>query len=293
MAEPKSLGISLDSPDVYREAAERCRARFREWASGHPIEGWIRAAERVAATLVAGRLPDGTDLPKYVESDFIPASRLVRLAWGLEHLEHVGGAVKRELKQMIRDRDHLYHSEYVIHLAVRLSNNGQREVEVVPTAGGTPDLAVPSEKFCIECSTRETSSTRQSLKEAFEHADAKFKIYLADKSDWLGVVAVDLGLCGSPSFPEIGKIGPSLRELSADLDTNFELFPRVSVAIVGWSAAELEQGTSSGDSAQLYAQSVIAVRYAKADVRRLVALDSTFRPWPQDPVRVVNRQKVR
>ncbi len=30
-----------------------------------------------------------------------------------------------------------------------------------------------------------------------------------------------------------------------------------------------------------------------ADVRRLVALDSTFRAWPQGPVRVVERRKAR
>jgi len=293
MSEPKSLGIRLDSPEVFREAAERVRALSRRWASAHPIEVWIAAAERVASTLASGKLSDGTDLAKYVEFDLIPAARLVRLAWGLERLEHIGGAVKRELNQMVRDRDHLYHSEYLIHLAVRISENGQREVEVVATAAGTPDLAIPSENFCIECVTREISSTRQSMKEAFEHADAKFKVYLAGKPDWLGVVAVDLGVCGSPSFPEIAKIGPSLQELSADLDMNFALFPSVSAAIVGWIAAELVEDTSSGNCARLYVQPVIAVPYAKADVRRLVALDSTFRPWPQGPVRVAKRQKGR
>jgi len=290
MSEPKSVGIRLDSPERFREAIERVRSYSRRWASGHPIERWTAAAERVAATLSAGIAPEGTELSTYVESDFIPASRLVRLAWGLERLEHIGGAVSRELKQMVRDRDHLYHSEYVLHLAARLSNNGQRDVEVVATSAGTPDLAIPSEKFCLECVTREMSSTREMLKEAFEHADAKFKVYLADKPNWLGVVAADLGFCGSPSLPEIGKLGPSLQKLSSDLEVNFGLFPRISAALIGWSSADIEQGVTPDDPIRLYAQNPIAVRYARADVRRLVALDSTFRLWPEGPVRVATRQ---
>lgn len=270
----------------------------------HPLHHWLAAADRVATTLETGQLPgdpdrtleEDTDLIRFIEATFVPATRLCRLANSLKIATQLGPFARKEV-QALALLDDFYHSEYVLHIASKIMATCGLEAKVIDRGSrAAPDLAFPEEQFCIECTARGNErgrSPRKGLASDFDHAGEKFASFLPEYPGWVGVLAVDLGFVGGPTLPNIGRAGPSLDEFSLEVDAGFQHRKEVSMFVGTMISAEASPvGPDTKAGITLKPKEASAWRYASRTGRRLGAIERTFFEWPPaGTVRTIERTR--
>ncbi len=284
--------IPSSRPEHFRDAVANVRELGLDLqtlnGAEHPLNAWLAAAERLAVTLETRQFPgdpkatleeDG-ELHEFVERTFIPATRLCRLAHSIRIAPRLGPAAKKEIRSL-RLIDDFYHSEYVLHIAAKIMATCGIQAEVIDRgARSAPDLAFPSEQFCIECTARGNErgrSPRKELMPDFNHAGEKFAAYLPQHPGWLGVLAVDLGFVGSAPFPELGRAGPSLLQARADVESGFDEREEVAMFIGSMVAAASDRlGPGPTAGIELAPSEHSAWLYRPRCPRRITAGERTF-----------------
>lgn len=281
--DPKDMfHISCSRLDDFNEAIEIVERHVvdAKWPDKHPVRHWLAAAGNIAATIASGTVPDWTDeqagMEDWLENSVLPAQMLCRLAKSFVEIGRIAGH-GQELQQM-RDPGHFAHSEFLLYIAVRIACMSGVEVHLIRAvkSGKRPDLEVPAERYAIECTARTRKVPGARLKEDFEHASSKFEDYLAppDRANWVGLLATDLGLCGSESLPNIGRIGPDLSKVTEDARANFHDHPQVNGLLITWATLEIRDGRLS--------PVFVSGRLAREDEINLPpSLKATFFAWPE------------
>lgn len=205
-------------------------------ADGHPLLHWRGAA----GALLRPAGPDPRDVTDLVERLFVPVAYLCRFAHSLHTLGRLEPRGSGELKQALTDPDSFLHFEYMLHVAAKLAERDYPVDFVGRTGKKAPDIEVPSEQVAFEVRARGDKSPRKSLADDFTHAEEKFGVHLQrdDRRDWIGLLAVDLGVCGSPSLPDVARVGPNLSALSTELTSGLANADRVAGALVTWVGFE-------------------------------------------------------
>jgi hypothetical protein len=234
---------------------------------GHPLLSWRATAEKLLACTAGA-----PSLEALAEDLVIPASYLCRLSRSLADAPAIGGRVRSEIKSAM-DADGFFHLEYLLFLAARITASGA-PVEVIGQIDAkAPDLALPEGRVVLECTARGRKLARASLYDDFEHARQKFHVHLAraDRSGWRGVLAVDLGIVGSPSLSNIGRSGWDLSQLTDEIDSGLAANPIVSAVLITWASVEV---TPAG----IGAVGCTGWRGRSAD-ETLPGVTDVFRPW--------------
>lgn len=224
----------------------------RDWAArcdpGHPLLYWREQTELVRTGTASPK-----DMTELVERYLVPATYLCRVSHSAVHFGAVGVEIGTELQQALRDPGSFIPFEHVLYLASRLGHAGHGAEFVGQQVRKAPDLRVPGDRLVIEARARGPGAPRAPLRSDFEHAEAKFAEELArsDRQGWVGMLAVDLGVCGTPSLPDVARLGPDLVELGREIMDELahaKLVTGVLVTWVGPVKAATDRGASVGMS---------------------------------------------
>ena len=284
--------IPSSRPDDFRRAIEHTSPIAAKCGSRHPIHGWRESATGAACVLDKGPIRGDADrdaIAALLEYVFLPAARLCRLAYSLGVIDAepmLAATVHDEIRQL-PDPDHFFHGEYVLHIATKAVRRWECPVVLVPTQAHvrTPDIAIDRHRIAIECRAHEIIDIQEwSFWEDFDHAQAKFRGWLASRPGWLGVLAVDLGAIGSPSLPDSCRSGPDLSVVARNIDDGLRRHPDVAAAAVTWVGAVCEPSDDPGVAKVLRAGTASGVRpWKTVDEKRRELLEILLRKWPESP----------
>lgn len=232
MSVPPSTGLDVSHWQAALDATAACAARCR---AGHPLRSWRACTEELIGI---GAQPPS--LEAFVERLVVPATYLRRFGQSLNALGSMTGRPRAELGAL-RDADGFMHLEYLMYLAWRIGAAGETVTVVGQKTEPAPDLEVAAWRYAIECTARGPRSPRHPFNDDFEHAQAKFEAFFhtAGRAAYWGVLATDLGVCGSPSLPNIARLGSRLDATHDDVVACLEKYPRVDVLLLTWSTVEV------------------------------------------------------
>lgn len=215
----------------WRSALDRTAGWANRCSPGHPLLYWRAQAE----SLLAQRATP-TSVDEVVEQLLVPATYLCRLAHSLTVLAPTGDAYDSELGHALNEPGSFLAFEHVLHLGSRIKWSGHDIAFAGLGSRKAPDLIVPAARVAIEARARGLAGARKPLRKDFDHAEAKFEEEFSrvDRSGWVGILAVDLGVCGTPSMPNVARLGPELGATEADLDDELAIARRVGGAVITW-----------------------------------------------------------
>lgn len=270
-----TYSIPSSRPRDWQAALSTTESLLDRCGASHPLRYW---RERTAALL--GLFPDSDDHVPEVEDAtalyerfLVPAAYLCRFAHSLRSIDRNDHGARRELKQ-IADGDGFFHLEYMLHLASRIGASGYSVSLLGPRGTPAADLQI-DEAVLIECRARGGRAPRATLKDDFAHAQTKFAAHRSRGNDMLGVLALDLGVCGSPALPELGRLGPRLSDLHSEMRDGLAMHEAVDGVVVTWVALE-QRPTEAGQVVGPIGCSGWVLRDGLAQVP---GVTTVFDPW--------------
>jgi hypothetical protein len=281
----------LLTAQAFRDAIRQVNDRGLRWQTPHPVQAWLAAADRMAFELDRGldigdpRLPPSRDpaFQSFAEDIVAPAARLCRLSLSLQAAGCLGTAVDQEIRGLAQ-REHFLHSDYVLFVGTRLSVHGGAKVRVVRQRGKdgpAPDLELEEEQACIECRARGDAgrAPTEDLRDDFAHATRKFASYMSDKPGWSGVLALEMGFIGSPTLPDVGRVGPRHRVSTQDAREQFRQHPLVAAFLNTWFTVEARPSLGDRRAYDLEPNTASGLLYSRTSAPRIPSLTRSFWPW--------------
>lgn len=267
--------IPSSRPEHWTDALRATDELAAACPPGHPLRLWRK---RTIELLVGGVIP-ARNKADFAERWMVPVGYLCRLAASLRASSAYGPGFANELKTASNSTEFL-HFEHLAALALRIFQRGYR-IEVVGKPGcASPDLVVHEHQYAIECRARGDRPPRTALAHDFTHAHRKFAADFGapSRAGYRGVLALDLGVCGSPDFPDVGRLGPVLDDLEREIVVRLgDTSSLVAAVLVTWTS--IGRDPVAGEHA--IGPRVASGWITREGLRDLPGVTDLFAPWAQ------------